>query len=175
MVGEIRDGETADIAVKASLTGQLVLSTLHTNDAAGALTRLVDMGIEPFLVASSLVMSVAQRLCRKICSHCKTEAAIPATVLDSLGYDFPKSAKFYQGKGCKHCRQSGYLGRLAVTEVLDIDDNIRDMLIRGQASDQIKEYARKKNGMMTLWEDIMQKFSNGETTLEEVYRVTSND
>ena len=175
MVGEIRDAETADIAIKASLTGQLVFSTLHTNDAAGALTRLVDMGVEPFLVASSLIMSVAQRLCRKICPHCKVDAKIPDAVLESLEYKFPKGAKFSEGKGCKQCRQSGYLGRVGVTEVLDIDDTIREMLIRGCSSDEIKEYALKDNGMISLWEDIMQKFVNGETTLEEVYRVTSND
>jgi type II secretory ATPase GspE/PulE/Tfp pilus assembly ATPase PilB-like protein len=175
MVGEIRDSETADIAIKSALTGQLVLSTLHTNDAAGALTRLVDMGVEPFLVASSLVMIVAQRLCRKICTHCKEEITIPKEVLDKLNTPIPKGTKFFHGRGCEACRQTGYRGRLGVTEILDVDDMVRDMLLRGESSDAIKEYARKEQGMLTLWDDIGQKFILGETTLEEVYRVTSED
>jgi len=175
MVGEIRDSETADIAIKASLTGQLVFSTLHTNDAAGALTRLVDMGVEPFLVASSLVLVCAQRLCRKICPRCKAPEDIPKNILDKLDYSFKSGMKFYKGKGCNQCRQTGYFGRIGVTEVLEVDDEIRDMLICGKSSDAIKEYARKGKGMITLWEDIMQKFVEGETTLEEVLRVTSGD
>lgn len=176
MVGEIRDFETADIAVKAALTGQLVLSTLHTNDAAGALTRLVDMGVEPFLVASSLVMIVAQRLCRKICSHCKEEVKIPPEVIDRLGYEkIKKGTRFFHGRGCEACRNTGYRGRIGVTEILEVDDMVRDMLLRGETSDAIKEYARKEQGMLTLWEDILEKFIAGETTLEEVYRVTTDD
>lgn len=175
MVGEIRDSETADIAIKASLTGQLVFSTLHTNDAAGALTRLVDMGVEPFLVASSLVLVCAQRLCRKICLHCKTKADIPKNVLERLNYPFKSGSVFYHGKGCDYCRQTGYLGRLGVTEILTIDDTVRDMLIQGKSSDEIKHYAQKNQGMVLLWEDIIHKFINGETTLEEVFRVTSQD
>ncbi len=115
MVGEIRDNETADIAIKASLTGQLVFSTLHTNDAAGTLTRLVDMNVEPFLVASSLVLVSAQRLCRKICSKCKEEIDVPKDVRNRLKYDLPKGAKFYRGKGCEACDQTGYLGRMGLT------------------------------------------------------------
>ena len=175
MVGEIRDSETADIAIKSALTGQLVLSTLHTNDAAGALTRLVDMGVEPFLVASSLVMIVAQRLCRRICPHCKEEVSIPKEALERLGDAVKSSGKFFQGRGCEACRQTGYRGRLGVTEILEVDDMVRDMLLRGESSDAIKEYARREQGMLTLWEDIIQKFIAGETTLEEVYRVTSED
>lgn len=175
MVGEIRDSETADIAIKASLTGQLVFSTLHTNDAAGALTRLVDMGIEPFLVASSLVLVCAQRLCRKICLKCKEQVDIPEQVLKDLGYNIKSSASFYKGKGCKQCRETGYLGRSGVTEVLEVDEVVREMLIKGESSDAIKEYASQKKGLKTLWEDIMDKFINGETTLEEVLRVTSSD
>lgn len=175
MVGEIRDFETADIAIKASLTGQLVFSTLHTNDAAGALTRLVDMGVEPFLVASSLVLVCAQRLCRRICPHCKTKEAIPRAVLEELHYPFPSSAVFYHGKGCEQCRHTGYYGRLGVTEILGVDDSIREMLIKGMSSDEIRDYAREKKGMTVLWDDILQKFISGETTLEEVFRVTSED
>ncbi|HSV43345.1 MAG TPA: ATPase, T2SS/T4P/T4SS family [Candidatus Bathyarchaeia archaeon] len=174
MVGEIRDTETADIAIKAALTGQLVLSTLHTNDAAGAVTRLVDMGVEPFLVASSLVMVVAQRLCRRICPHCREQIDIPRQALERLGNAVKPGMKFFHGKGCEACRSTGYRGRVGITEVLQIDEAVRDMLIRGETSDAIKEYARKKQGMLTLWEDIIRKFIAGETTLEEVYRVTSD-
>ncbi|MCA9408488.1 MAG: Flp pilus assembly complex ATPase component TadA, partial [Candidatus Omnitrophica bacterium] len=141
MVGEIRDNETADIAIKASLTGQLVLSTLHTNDAAGALTRLVDMKVEPFLVASSLVLVSAQRLCRKICSKCKEETKVPADVLDQINYQFKPDVVFYKGKGCDACKKTGYAGRLSVTEVLEVDDEIRKMLISGASSNEIKKYA----------------------------------
>lgn len=174
MVGEIRDFETADIAVKAALTGQLVLSTLHTNDAAGALTRLVDMGVEPFLVASSLVMIVAQRLCRKICLHCREEVPIPSEVIERLKYKIPKGTKFFHGRGCEACRNTGYRGRIGVTEILEVDDVVREMLLKGESSDAIKDYARRGQGMLTLWEDILERFIAGETTLEEVYRVTSD-
>ncbi|VAX37715.1 Type IV fimbrial assembly, ATPase PilB [hydrothermal vent metagenome] len=173
MVGEIRDNETADIAIKASLTGQLVFSTLHTNDAAGALTRLIDMGVEPFLVASSLVMISAQRLCRKICPQCKEEIEIPKDVLEPLNYDFKPGTVFYAGKGCPLCRDTGYLGRMCVTEVLAIDDEIRNMLLKGKSSDDIKEYAQKEKGMATLWEDAMSKCLAGLTTLEDVIRITT--
>lgn len=175
MVGEIRDNETADIAIKASLTGQLVLSTLHTNDAAGAVTRLIDMGVESFLVASSLVLVTAQRLCRKICQECKEPMEVPKKTLDKLAYKFKPGTVFYHGRGCDACRKSGYRGRTGITEVLLIDDQVRIMLMEGKSSDQIKEYARKSQGMKTLFEDAMEKFSEGITSLEEVLRVTSGD
>ncbi|HQP11608.1 MAG TPA: GspE/PulE family protein [Candidatus Omnitrophota bacterium] len=130
MVGEIRDYETADIAIKASLTGQMVYSTLHTNDAAGALTRLVDMGVEPFLVSSSLVLVCAQRLCRRICPRCKEEMDVPDKVLRELGIPVKKGQSFYHGKGCDSCRHTGFYGRLGVTEMMPLDDHVREMLIR---------------------------------------------
>ena len=175
MVGEIRDNETADIAIKASLTGQLVLSTLHTNDAAGALTRLVDMGVEPFLVASSLVMVSAQRLCRRICTSCKATIQIPDDVFKRVGYNPKPGAVFYQGKGCNACQHTGYRGRMGITEILDIDDEIRRLLLEGKSSDDIKNYAREKKKMRTLWDDAMEKCLRGMTTLEEVLRITSNE
>jgi type IV pilus assembly protein PilB len=175
MVGEIRDSETSDIAIKASLTGQLVFSTLHTNDAAGALTRLVDMGVEPFLVSSSIVLICAQRLCRKICPKCKEPVTIPNKVLDELDCKIKSGTVFYHGKGCSQCRDTGYSGRVGVTEVLEIDDVVRDMLIKGEASDAIKEYARKEKGLVTLWEDVVSKFIAGETTMDEVLRIASGD
>ncbi len=175
MVGEIRDSETADIAIKAALTGQLVFSTLHTNDAAGALTRLVDMGVESFLVASSLVTVTAQRLCRQICSHCKEPVDIPSPVIKDLGIKVLAGTKFYKGKGCETCRKTGYLGRLGITEILNVDDTIREMLLKGDSSDEIKRYACQHNHMTTLREDIFQKFTSGLTTLEEVLRITTGD
>jgi type IV pilus assembly protein PilB len=175
MVGEIRDSETADIAIKASLTGQLVFSTLHTNDSAGAVTRLVDMGVESFLVASSLVLVTAQRLCRKICTQCKAPIDIPKKVLEKIPFKFKPGTVFYEGKGCENCRKSGYRGRTGITEILVIDDSIRIMLMEGKSSDDIKEYARKSQGMKTLFEDAVDKFIEGITTLEEVLRVTSGD
>jgi len=175
MVGEIRDFETADIAIKASLTGQLVFATLHTNDSAGALTRLVDMGVESFLVASSLIQVCAQRLCRMICPRCKKKVEIPKSVLKDIDYDFKGQTQFYEGKGCDFCRHTGYYGRAGVTEVLEVDDIVRDMLIKGQSSDEIKAYAQGKKGMVVLWDDIIEKFVKGQTTLSEVFRVTSSD
>jgi len=175
LVGEVRDNETADIAIKASLTGQLVFATLHTNDAAGALTRLVDMNVEPFLVASSLVLVSAQRLCRKICKHCKEKVDVPKKVRERLKLRLPAGVTFYHGKGCSECNETGYLGRMGITELLEIDDTIRDMLIERRSSEDIKEYACKENGMITLWEDAMAKCAAGLTPLEEVLRIASKD
>jgi len=149
MIGEIRDSETADIAIKASLTGQLVLSTLHTNDAPTAISRLMDMGIEPFLIASSLVLVAAQRLCRVICKVCK-------------------------GKGCKKCSSTGYFGRIAILEALAIDDKIREMIIENASVDAIRNYAVSK-GMKTLRDDGMEKYKSGVTSMEEVTRVTTEE
>ncbi|MBU2541030.1 MAG: GspE/PulE family protein [Candidatus Omnitrophica bacterium] len=171
MIGEIRDSETADIAVRASLIGQLVFSTLHTNDAAGAITRLIDMGVEPFLVASSIIMTCAQRLCRKICNACKEPVEIPDSILKKLTLRPTKTDTFYAGRGCNHCNNTGYFGRLAALEVLMIDDNICRMILKKSSSDQIKEYAIKNNGMQTIWDDMMRKLKMGATTYEEVLRV----
>jgi len=175
MIGEIRDSETADIGVKASLTGQLVLSTLHTNDAAGAVTRLIDMGVEPFLASSSLVMICAQRLCRKICPRCKEPYSVPPSVLEKVGLKPDKNKVFYHGKGCDSCDSTGYKGRMGVLEVLMIDDSIREMIVKRVPSDDIKNYAVKENGMITLWDDALKKFSMGITTIEEVMRIAFED
>ena len=180
MVGEIRDFETADISIKASLTGQLILSTLHTNDSAGAITRLIDMGVEPFLVASSLILASAQRLMRKICPNCKTSVNIPEDVLKRFGLKLEDIAKrgvknFYEGKGCAKCNNTGYYGRLGILEALLIDDKIRDMIMRKTSSDRIKEYGIKEQHMMTLRDSAAENFINGVTSFEEVLRVTSED
>jgi len=175
MVGEIRDAETADIAIKASLTGQLVLSTLHTNSASGAVTRLVDMGLEPFLVASSLVLVCAQRLCRRICDSCKKPVEIKPEILKKIQHRIKPGIVLYEGKGCERCRGTGYKGRVGVTEVLQIDDNIRDMLLKRKTSIDITRYAQKNQGMKLLFDDVVDKMNAGETTLTEVFRVACED
>jgi type IV pilus assembly protein PilB len=180
MVGEIRDSETADIAIKASLTGQLVLSTLHTNDAAGAMTRLVDMGVEPFLIASSVILVAAQRLCRRVCPSCREKVDIPKEVFDRLGVVLekiapnPKERHFFVGKGCVKCGHTGYYGRMGLLETLVVDDSVRDLVVRRASSHEIKQYAVKK-GMTPLREDALKKFCQGLTTLDEVIRITSEE
>jgi type IV pilus assembly protein PilB len=172
MVGEIRDSETADIAIKSSLTGLLIFSTLHTNDAAGAITRLIDMGVEPFLIASSLILTVAQRLCRRVCPECREQYKVPKEALSKLDIKTDKEIVGYKAVGCKKCNQTGYLGRMGTLEVLEIDDTIKDMILEHASSDEIKEYAKSK-GMKTLRENAIQKFLKGQTTVEEVIRITS--
>lgn len=174
MVGEIRDFETADIAIKASLTGQLVLSTLHTNDAVGAITRLIDMGVEPFLVASSLILVAAQRLCRRICPECKEPYSIPSSMLKDIGLQVAEGTTFFHGRGCRNCNNTGYLGRMGTLETLIIDEKIREMIIKGSSTDEISQYA-KNRGMRTLRENAFAKFIKGMTTLEEVLRITTGD
>ena len=177
MVGEIRDFETADIAVKASLTGQIVLSTLHTNDAAGAVTRLIDMGVEPFLVAASIILTSAQRLARCICPRCKEPIDIPRSVLERIGggVDIDKLMKkkpFHHGKGCQRCNNTGYLGRIGVLEALPIDDEVRNMITAGTSLDDIRKYSAGK-GRQTLREGALENFVKGLTTIEEVVRITT--
>ena len=174
LVGEIRDGETADIAVKAALTGHLVFSTLHTNNAAGAIARLTDMGVEPFLIASSLIATTAQRLLRRICPHCRKECQIPNEVLKRLPAEFNsylKGTVTYKGTGCEQCKNTGYRGRLGAMEVLMVDEEIQQLIIENVSSNIIDQLARKK-GMKTLFENAMDGFKQGQTTLEEVLRVT---
>lgn len=181
MVGEIRDAETADIAIKASLTGQMVLSTLHTNDAAGAMTRLIDMQIEPFLIASSVVLVAAQRLCRRICPNCKEPVNIPKDVFERMGVSLdqlvpnPSERTFFKGKGCEKCNKTGYYGRMAILETLVIDDRIRDLVVKRASSYELKEYATKHLHMSTLRDDALKKCCRGDTTLDEVIRVTAED
>jgi type IV pilus assembly protein PilB len=173
MVGEIRDSETADIAVKASLTGQLFLSTLHTNDALTAVTRLIDMGIEPFLVASSLIMLCAQRLCRRVCPKCKKPVEIPQDYLKEIG--FTEKAVFYKAEGCKYCNNTGFYGRIAILEAVLIDDRLRELIIKKRSLDEIKEYAVKNLGMRSLRDDAFIKVKEGMTTLDEAIRITTEE
>jgi len=172
MVGEIRDKETADIAIQASLTGHLVLSTLHTNDAPSAITRLTEMGIEPFLVSSSVIAILAQRLVRKICPTCKEKYSPSPDVLKNLA--LPKETKdltFYKGKGCDACKGTGYRGRIAIYELLDVTEEIRKLIVRKASAEEIKKRAMEE-GMRPLREDGLDKIRQGITTVEEVLRVT---
>jgi len=173
MIGEIRDNETLDIAIKASLTGQMVFSTLHTNDAASSITRIVDMGIEPFLIASSLIMVCAQRLCRRICNYCKEEEKVSKDLLRRLGID--ENIKFYRGKGCNNCNNTGFHGRMGILEVLMIDETIREMIINNATSDDIKNYATRQMGMKTLRDDALLKVREGITSLDEALRITTEE
>lgn len=177
MVGEIRDFETADIAVKASLTGQLLLSTLHTNDAPSAITRLIDMGVEPFLVASSLSFICAQRLMRKICGNCREPIVIPDETLAKIGFkeEDRQGRVFYKGKGCSKCGNKGYYGRFAILEDLIIDDKIKEMILDRVQSDKIKEYAIRDKAMITLRAAALEHLAMGNTTIEEVLRVTAEE
>ncbi|MGM0607489.1 MAG: GspE/PulE family protein [Candidatus Muiribacteriota bacterium] len=178
MVGEIRDYETAEISIRAALTGHLVFSTVHTNDSAGAVTRLIDMGVEPFLVASSVICMMAQRLVRKICPDCKTEVNMKKDVLNkifSLAKVEPdKNQKIYVGRGCQKCKFSGYKGRIAINEIMIPNEKIRELIVLKSATSVIKTEARK-SGMFTLREDGLRKVLAGITTIEEVVRVTQMD
>ncbi|MBI5050570.1 MAG: Flp pilus assembly complex ATPase component TadA, partial [Nitrospirae bacterium] len=177
MVGEIRDTETAEIAVHASLTGHLVLSTLHTHDAPGALTRLIDMGIEPFLVASSLIGVLAQRLVRIICLHCKesyTPTAEELTYIENEISDKNTKILLYRGKGCEKCLGKGYLGRTGIFELLEITPEVRLMIVERKDAQSIKA-AAMRNGFKTLKTTGMEKVIKGITTIEEVLRVTQSD
>ncbi|MBP9691604.1 type II/IV secretion system protein, partial [Candidatus Woesebacteria bacterium] len=179
LVGEIRDSETASIAVNAALTGHLVVSTLHTNDAATALPRLMDMKIEPFLVASTVNVIIAQRLVRKICEMCKAKVdikyddftkSLPGELIKKH-FGTKSDIHIYKGAGCDICHGTGYTGRLAVFEVLEVTKDVRDLILKKADSDVIMQQARKE-GMLTMLDDGLQKVAQGRTTLEEVLRVT---
>ena len=174
MVGEIRDNETADIAVKAALTGHQVLSTLHTNDAAGAITRLDDMGIEPFLISSSVIMTCAQRLVRRICTNCREEFVPEPEIFTRLSMEPQDGAAFFQGAGCDRCKGRGYLGRAAIIEALPVSESIRRLIIKRASAAVVKSQAITE-GMKTLRMVGIDKALEGITTLEEIWRVTAED
>jgi general secretion pathway protein E len=179
MVGEIRDKETAEIAIQASLTGHLVFSTVHTNDSAGAVTRLVDMGIEPFLVASSLTCILAQRLVRRVCPDCRAPYQPTDEELKEIGLSRAAMQKagvphLYKAVGCPACNRNGYRGRTGVYEFLLVDDDIRQLVLKNVDSSTIKKTAISK-GMHTLLEDGALKVLAGETTIAEVLSVTQED
>jgi type II secretory ATPase GspE/PulE/Tfp pilus assembly ATPase PilB-like protein len=172
LIGEIRDAETAQIAVQSSLTGHLVFSTLHTNDAPGALTRLVDMGVEPYLVASSLEAVLAQRLVRVLCVHCKQpdDSATASAFKAKLG--IPAEVMLYKSVGCRECRNTGFFGRHAIFEWMDTDAEIRQMILKNASGDQLREAARR-SGMRSLAQDGWRLVRMGITTVEEVLSVTT--
>ncbi|MEW6075008.1 MAG: ATPase, T2SS/T4P/T4SS family [Candidatus Omnitrophota bacterium] len=169
MVGEIRDKETADIAIQASLTGHLVFSTLHTNDAPSALTRLIDMGVEPFLISSSVIGVLAQRLVRTICAKCKEKHVPAKLLLEDLGLD--TQGEFYKGSGCGKCKNTGFMGRIGIFELLLINEEMKKLIEAKSSSDQIKKKALEA-GMRTLVTAGLEKVNAGITTLDEVVRVT---
>ncbi|MBR4223041.1 MAG: type II/IV secretion system protein, partial [Victivallales bacterium] len=176
LVGEIRDNETADIAIQSALTGHLVLSTLHTNDSVGAVNRLVNMGIEPYLVAASLVAVLAQRLVRRICKHCKVEdeeipRRVRAEMADTLGLE-PEDVKAWKGAGCLECDQSGYRGRVAIYEFFLLDEELQDLVAAHAGTSDLRKAAMER-GMKVLRQDGWAKVSQGATTIEEVQRITS--
>ena len=173
LVGEIRDFETAEIAIKAALTGHLVLSTLHTNDAPSTISRLMNMGIEPFLVATSVNLIQAQRLIRRICKDCKKEHPTPAEALVEVGFspDEAKTLKTYKGRGCPSCNDTGYKGRIGLYEVMEITDEIRELILIGASALELRKKSIE-DGMITLRESGLQKIRNGVTTVEEVVRET---
>lgn len=176
MVGEIRDFETAEIGVKAALTGHLVLSTLHTNDAPGTISRLLNMGIEPFLVSSSVILILAQRLARRICKECKEEERVPISALVKVGFseEEAKTVTSYKGRGCPTCNNSGYKGRVALYEVIPIKDELKELILEGASASEIKKAAIRL-GMKTLRMSGLTKVREGITSIEEVMRVTFGD
>ena len=173
LVGEVRDFETAEVAIKAALTGHLVLSTLHTNDAPSSINRLMNMGIEPFLVASSVHLIVAQRLVRRICNNCKEPLEIPPQALENIGFgkDEIKTLKLFKGKGCERCTGTGYRGRLGLFEVMPIDEELRELVLSGASAAELRDKAQE-NGMISLRLSGLQKIRDGSTTIEEVMRET---
>jgi type II secretory ATPase GspE/PulE/Tfp pilus assembly ATPase PilB-like protein len=175
MVGEVRDSETAEIAIRAALTGHQVFSTLHTNDSTGAVTRLLDMGVEAFLIASSLEGVLAQRLVRRICSHCKAAAPVAPAIrerLESLGGGRVEGT-FYAGGGCEQCRGTGYRGRIGIFELLAIDTEMKEMILQKRSNAELKATAQR--GMLTMHQDAIRKAVSGITSLAEILRVSSGD
>ena len=175
LVGEIRDKETAEIAVQAALTGHLVFSTLHTNDSASAITRLVDMGVKPFLVAASVQAVLAQRLLRCVCKKCRQPYTPSDTELRSIGVDpgNVKDSQFYRAEGCPDCEHSGFRGRLGIYELLQMDNTLREMTFRGEPMVHLRDYAWQSGGMSTLLQDGVRKVMQGHTTIPELLRVVA--
>ena len=173
LVGEMRDAETVSMGIQASLTGHLVFSTLHTNDAPSAITRMIDMGVPGYLVASSVVAILAQRLVRTICPKCRARYSPPESVIREVGLTEEQvaNATFMRGKGCTSCQKTGFRGRIGIYEMMIIDSRIREMIFKNESTTTIRKYAISDGGMDTLYMDGIDKVLNGITTFEEVYRV----
>jgi type IV pilus assembly protein PilB len=175
LVGEIRDRETAKIASEAALTGHLVLATMHTNSALQAVTRLIEIGVEPYLIAPSIIGTMAQRLVRRICKHCRERYQLtPEEIEKYFVWDKQTDVYFYRGKGCPQCNHIGYSGRVAIHEIVLIDDQIRDLIGKGAAALEIHN-AAKQGGFKTMHYDGMKKVLMGQTTIDEIERVTAGD
>jgi len=170
MVGEIRDRETAEIAVQAALTGHLVLSTLHTNHATGAITRMIDMNVEPYLLSSALIGVVAQRLVRTICPTCKTKFVATPEIVSRYGWETDKHVHLARGRGCSECYDSGYRGRMGIHEVLNTDEELQKLIITNPDRDDLASYLESKN-FRTMFHDGQEHVRDGHTTLEEISRV----
>ena len=174
MVGEIRDKETADIGIQSSLTGHLVLSTLHTNDAIGAVTRLIDMGVDDYLITSSVIGLMSQRLVRKLCPSCRTPYDAPGELVQKLGLKRVSNQRRFElfaASGCADCHETGYRGRVAILEIVQISDDLRSLILRRATQSELKQQAIA-DGMRPLFEDGLRKALAGETTVDEVLRVT---
>jgi len=172
MVGEIRERETAEIAVQAALTGHLVLSTLHTNDSVGAVNRMIDMGIEPYLLSSAMIGVVAQRLVRVICPACKTSSLAPPEIVERYGWSKKDAVRLYRGRGCSECYDSGYKGRIGIYEALQVDAALQELIITNPSRDELDSYI-EKNHIQTLFSDGLNRVREGVTTIEEVTRVVN--
>jgi type IV pilus assembly protein PilB len=173
MLGEIRDEETARTAIQAALTGHLVFSTLHTNDAPSAITRLLNMGVEPYLIGAALNMVLAQRLVRRICNKCQQPYEPPRQLrkaIEKMGYEI---STFHKGVGCKRCRNTGFAGRLGVHELLVVNDELRDAIVAGSSIGDLRRIA-KRGGMITLQHDGLRKVREGITTIEEILHITGD-
>ncbi len=173
MVGEIREKQTAEIAVQAALTGHLVLSTLHTNDSVGAITRLIDMGVEPYLLSSALIGVIAQRLVRTVCPACKTTYVADPKLAEQCGWDSKKPPRLARGRGCKECYDSGYRGRIAIHETLETDADLQRLIVSNPSRDELTEFMAKRE-FSTLFDDGLDRVERQLTTIEEVGRVVSS-
>ncbi|MBU2431155.1 MAG: Flp pilus assembly complex ATPase component TadA, partial [Proteobacteria bacterium] len=167
MVGETRDRETAEISIQAGLTGHRVLSTVHTNDAAGAITRFIDMGIEPFLVSSVMLMTISQRLLRRVCPECKVSVKPSQRALDFWEIKDTKGANFVKGRGCSNCMDTGYKGRIGIYEILVMDEMVQDMVLNNCSARQITQAVKKAGKIKLLRESAAQKVFQGETSMKE--------
>ena len=172
MVGEIRDTETAEIAFQAALTGHLVFSTLHTNDAPSSITRILDMGTEPFLISSAIIGILAQRLIRTICTNCKVDYSPSKDELELMDLNLDEKISFKKGKGCSECMQTGYKGRIGIYELMAMDDHLHDLIVSKASANEIRQNSMER-GMLTLKYDGLQKVKQGITTVEEVLRVSN--
>ena len=172
MVGEIRERETADIAVQAALTGHLVLSTLHTNDSVGAISRMIDMGVEPYLLSSALIGVVAQRLVRTVCPVCRTESLAPPNIIEQYGWEERGKVRLARGRGCEQCYDSGYKGRIGIHEAIETDTDMQSLIMSNPGRDELTAFMQKR-GVVSLFQDGLERVLEGATTIEEVSRAIS--